>query len=158
MKRSSQTPNSPAAGLRLNGLTSGSTAKLATVVVSVRMSERLKEFLVSTAQTNDQALSPFIERLLWQSEAVQDLLLGNAPKAVARRWTLDEIGLAHFGQLALATNSLDRLVVALERSLREAKAVDALQVYEIAHAIEQQLGQLQTLNVVRAKAARGIGP
>lgn len=121
------------------------------------MSQRLRGFLSVAAQTQGLALSPLIARVLWQSREVQHQLLDDEPKAVARQCTLDEIGLAHFGQLALATNSLDRLVLALEEGVRDASPVDALRIWEVAHAIEQQLERLQPLNVVRQRTVRETG-
>lgn len=128
--------------------------KRSTVTVTIRIGTQLKTLLSEAARSQDKSLSPFVERLLWSAPEMQRALVSDGPAVPVRRWTLGEIGMAHLMQLGLIANAVDRLVVAVDRSLRDGDPADALRLSERLHEIERELERLAPLQVIRTHPNR----
>ena len=121
--------------------------------VSTRVSPRLKQLLIDGAAAHGLLLAPWIERVLWASEEVQQALLQNASPSdlpvPVRRYTLDEITLAHLTLLARSTNYLEEIARLVDLCRRERWVLDEMRLAESLHAVKDQLARLRPLHLAR---------
>lgn len=132
---------------------SGSPAgkKAPRVLISARVSTRLKQLLVEGAELHGLQLGPWVERLLWAAEEVQQALLQSPASSdlpvPASLYSLDELTLAHLTLLARATNHLEEIARVVDRCRRERWVLDEIRLAESLHAVKDQLGRLRPLHL-----------
>ena len=126
-------------------------------LISARVSSHLKQLLVDSAESHGMQLGPWVERLLWAANEVQQVLLQSTepsklPAPVSLH-TLDEITLAHLTLLARSTNHLEEIARVVNQCRRERLALDEMRLAESLNAVKDQLGRLRPLHLTR-KASR----
>lgn len=123
------------------------------VLISARVSTRLKQLLVDSAELHGLQLGPWVERLLWASKDVQQALMQSAANSdlsvPVSLYTLDEVTLAHLTLLARATNHLEEIARVVVRCRLERWVLDEMRLAESLHAVKDQLEKLRPLHLAR---------